>query len=57
MDRPNEGHTLKRYDGELDHLHCLVLETGGLVVHQVGEAFGRFQEPRSRIGAKGCRHG
>ncbi len=43
MDRINEGHTLKRYDGELDHLHFLVLEAGGLVVHQVSEALTAFK--------------
>ena len=31
MNTVNEGHTFKRYDGELDHLHYLVLEIGGLV--------------------------
>jgi phosphate transport system protein len=29
-----EGHTLRRYDGELNHLHLLVLEMGGLVIEQ-----------------------
>jgi phosphate transport system protein len=30
-----EGHTVQRYDGELNHLHLLVLEMGGLVLDQV----------------------
>jgi phosphate transport system protein len=29
-----EGHTLRRYDGELNTLHLLVLEMGGLVLDQ-----------------------
>jgi phosphate transport system protein len=29
-----EGHTVRRYDGELNTLHLLVLEMGGLVVDQ-----------------------
>lgn len=33
-----EGHTIRRYDGELNHLHYLVLEMGGLVLLQVREA-------------------
>jgi phosphate transport system protein len=30
-----QGHTIKRFDGELSHLHSLVLEMGGLVVDQI----------------------
>lgn len=33
-----EGHIYRRYDGELNHLHYLVLEMGGLVVNQVRDA-------------------
>jgi phosphate transport system protein len=29
-----EGHTVRRYDGELNSLHLLVLEMGGLVLDQ-----------------------
>lgn len=35
---PAEGHTVRRYDGELSHLHYLVLEMGGLVLAQVRDA-------------------
>jgi len=38
-----EGHTLKRFDGELSHLHYLVLEMGGLVIAQVREALAAFK--------------
>jgi len=38
MDRSSEGHTYQRYDGELNHLHYLVLEMGGLVLYQVRAA-------------------
>lgn len=33
-----EGHTVKRYDSELGHLHLQLLEMGGLVIDQVGGA-------------------
>lgn len=33
-----EGHTVRRYDGELNSLHLLVLEMGGLVLEQCREA-------------------
>lgn len=38
-----EGHTYQRYDGELNHLHYLVLEMGGLVVNQVRDALTGFK--------------
>ncbi len=44
MNNPTGGHIVKRYDGELNHLHRLVLEMGALVIGQLGdalEAFGR----------------
>lgn len=33
-----EGHTVTRFDGELNHLHLLVLEMGGLVLDQCNQA-------------------
>ena len=39
-----EGHTVKRYDGELSHLHYLVLEMGGLVIQQIRDALTAFKE-------------
>lgn len=33
-----EGHTVTHYDGELNHLHMLVLEMGGLVLDQCNQA-------------------
>jgi phosphate transport system protein len=38
-----EGHTYRRYDGELNHLHFLVLEMGGLVLSQVRDALTAFR--------------
>ncbi len=38
-----EGHIIKRYDGELSHLHYLVLEMGGLVAGQVRDAVEAFK--------------
>jgi len=43
MDTISEGHTLKRYDGELNHLHYLTLEMGGLVLAQVRDALESFK--------------
>jgi phosphate transport system protein len=37
MNNPLEGHTVHRYDGELSHLHVLLLEMGGLVLGQLRE--------------------
>ncbi len=38
-----EGHIFKRYDGELNYLHHLVLEMGGLVASQVQDALEAFK--------------
>jgi len=38
MNKMTEGHTVKRYDGELTHLHQLVLEIGALVCDQIERA-------------------
>jgi len=38
MAHPTEGHTVRRYDGELNNLHMLSLEMGGLVLNQTQEA-------------------
>lgn len=38
-----EGHTVKRYDGELNYLHLLVLEMGGLVLQQCRLALDAFK--------------
>ena len=43
MDKLNEGHTIKRYDGELEHLRILVLEMGGLVINQLDDALAAFK--------------
>ena len=38
MQQPTEGHTIIRYDGELNKLHMLMLEMGSLVLDQVQTA-------------------
>lgn len=38
MSQPMEGHTVKRYDGELSSLHYIVLQMGGLVIEQTRQA-------------------
>lgn len=43
MDKTTEGHIFKRYDGELNHLHYLILEMGGLVVDQLRDALEAFK--------------
>ncbi|HUL11206.1 MAG TPA: phosphate signaling complex protein PhoU [Methylococcaceae bacterium] len=44
MSSEAEGHTFKRYDGELNHLQYVVLEMGGLVHAQVAEALAAFKK-------------
>ena len=43
MDNLIEGHTVKRYDGELNHLQYLTLEMGGLVLKQLRDALAAFK--------------
>ncbi len=43
MDKMGEGHIFKRFDGELDHLHYLILEMGGLVLSQVRDSINAFK--------------
>jgi phosphate transport system protein len=43
MTEITEGHTVKRYDGELGRLHSLILEMGGLVIHQLEQAIAALQ--------------
>ncbi len=38
-----EGHIHKRYDGELNHLHYLILEMGELVIGQLIDALKAFE--------------
>lgn len=38
-----EGHICKRYDGELSHLHHLLLEMGGVVVDQLRNSLACFK--------------
>lgn len=38
MIQPMEGHTVHRFDGELNKLHMMILEMGGLVLNQVQQA-------------------
>ena len=35
---PMEGHTVQRFDGELNNLHMMILEMGGLVLDQVRQS-------------------
>lgn len=44
-----EGHTVRRYDGELNHLHLRVVELGGLALHQTRSALAALQERDVRI--------
>jgi phosphate transport system protein len=40
----NQGHTLKRYDGELSHLHELLLVMGRLVLGQLRDALAALKD-------------
>ncbi len=44
MNKMTEGHTVKRYDGEMTHLHQLVLEIGNLVCDQLDRAVQTLKE-------------
>lgn len=44
-----EGHTVRRYDGELNHLHLRVIELGGLALHQTRTALAALQERDVRM--------
>lgn len=44
MTQSLEGHTVHRYDGELNNLHLRVLEMGGLVLDQVRHALRALQD-------------
>jgi phosphate transport system protein len=52
MDNLIEGHTVKRYDGELNHLHYLILEMGGLVLAQVRDALTAFRTRNTALAHK-----
>ena len=47
-----EGHIFKRYDGELNHLHYLILEMGGLVIAQVRDALAAFKTRDTALARK-----
>ncbi|MFM8332154.1 MAG: phosphate signaling complex protein PhoU [Candidatus Methylumidiphilus sp.] len=47
-----EGHIFKRYDGELNHLHYLTLEMGGLVLNQVRDAMEAFKTRNVQLAQK-----
>lgn len=44
MNRTLEGHTMQRYNGELNNLHLRVVEMGGLVLDQVRLALSALRE-------------
>jgi phosphate transport system protein len=44
MAERTEGHTVKRYDGELNHLRGRVLEMGGLAADQMRRSIGALEQ-------------
>ena len=44
MTTSTEGHTIKRFDGELSHIHQLTLEMGGLVIDQIHRAMRALED-------------
>ena len=44
MNMELEGHTVRRYDADLNHCHLRVLELGGIVLQQLIEALGALQK-------------
>jgi len=47
--QPLDGHVVKRFDGDLEHLHMLTLEMGGLVLHQARQALEAFRNKDLRL--------
>lgn len=47
-----EGHTFKRFDGELSHLHYIVLEMGDLVHQQLSDALEAFKQQNLELAGK-----
>lgn len=47
-----EGHTVHRYDGELSHLHVLMLEMGGLVTDQLDKALEALAKKKNKKAIK-----
>ncbi len=45
-------HTSKMFDGELDHLHCLVLEMAGLVIDQLDLALSALHDRDPHLAEK-----
>jgi phosphate transport system protein len=52
MDRSSERHIVQRYDGELNHLHYLVLEMGGLVIYQLRSGLNAFAKRDEALAQK-----
>lgn len=48
MQTLTEGHIFKRFDGELEHLHHVVLEMGDLVIQQISDALTCFNHRNSQ---------
>ena len=47
-----EGHTVRRYDGELTNLNLMVLEMGGLVIEQCRDALAALRTGDAALAAK-----
>ncbi len=52
MAREIEGHTMRRFDGELHHLHNLLLQMGGLVQNQFELALQALREKELQLADK-----
>jgi phosphate transport system protein len=47
-----EGHTVRRYDGDLTNLNLMVLEMGGLAIEQVRDALDALQNGDAALAAR-----
>ena len=52
MNIATKDHTSKVFDGELNHLHCLVLEMAGLVINQLDLSLKALHDRDSRLAEK-----
>ena len=52
MNIATKEHTSKVFDGELNHLHCLVLEMAGLVINQLDQSLKALHDRDPHLASK-----
>ncbi len=49
MNEELEGHTVKKFDQELGQIHMLILEMGGLIIHQLQNAMQALEDKNVQL--------